>query len=159
LAVSTAGVSAQEEADGLVTEDVEPGVVRVISDGAGHDLEETHPTYRYDMDSVFVAPDGTVWLSSSYRDTDNEANPGGGLVWALGQSGTPQYPAGVFCFRGAFVGDSYNEDAFGATCFDPDTGTETRYLTSTHLNAVAAAPDGTFWAVAGGGGLYHITPE
>jgi hypothetical protein len=36
------------------------------------------------MDSVFVAPDGTFWLGTSYRDTDNDANPPGGLVWALG---------------------------------------------------------------------------
>ena len=40
----------------LVTEEVEPGVQRIISDGAGHDLEKRHPMYRYDMDSVFVAP-------------------------------------------------------------------------------------------------------
>src|SRR5262245_40108319 len=84
----------------LVTEEVEPGVVRVKSDGASHDLEKKHPTYRYDMDSVFVAPDGTVWLGTSYRDTDNEANPPGGLVWALGQSETSQYPAKRFCFPG-----------------------------------------------------------
>ncbi len=100
LAGAAVGVSAQDESAtaGLVTEEVEPGVVRIIRDGAGHDLEERHPTYRYDMDDVFVTPDGTVWLATSYRDTDNEANPPGGLVWALGQSGTPQYPAERFCF-------------------------------------------------------------
>jgi hypothetical protein len=111
------------------------------------------------MDSVFVAPDGTVWINSSYRDTDNDANPGGGLVWALGQSETSQYSAEQFCFRGAFVGHSYNEDALGVSCFDPATETDTRYLTSTHINALPAAPDGTFWAVGGSGGLYHITPQ
>ena len=97
----------------LVTEEVEPGVERIRSDGAGHDLEERHPTFRYDMDDVYVTPDGTVWLSSSYSDTDNEANPPGGLVWALGQSETPQYPAAVFCFRGDFD----KPEALGVTCY------------------------------------------
>ena len=82
-----------------MTEEVEPGVERIRSDGAGHDLEKRHPTNRYDMDDVYVTPDGTVWLNSSYSGTDNEANPPGGLVWALGQSETPQYPAAAFCFR------------------------------------------------------------
>jgi len=143
----------------LVTEEVAPGVVRIKSDGAGHDLEKKHPTYRYDMDGVFVAPDGTVWLNTSYRDTDNEANPPGGLVWALGQSGTSQFAPKHFCFPG----EPDNSDATGVTCFDPATETSTKYLAGTHVNAVAAAPDGTFWAVgadgAENGGLYHITPK
>jgi hypothetical protein len=141
----------------LVTEEVEPGVVRIRSDGAGHDLEERHPTLRYDMDNVFVTPDGTVWVSSSYSGTDNEANPAGGLVWALGQSETTQYPA-TFCFPGA----PNQPQALGVTCYDPATDTQTKYLVGTQIIAVAAAPDGTFWAVgsdgAENGGLYHITP-
>ena len=141
----------------LVTEEVEPGVERIRSDGAGHDLEERHPTNRYDMDGVYVTPDGTVWLSSSYSDTDNEANPPGGLVWALGKSGTPQYPAAVFCFPGDFD----KPETLGVTCHKGDTAT--KYLATTKINAVAAAPDGTFWAVGGdgaeNGGLYHITPK
>jgi hypothetical protein len=143
----------------LVTEEVEPGVDRIISDGAGHDLEKRHPTYRYDMDSVFVAPDGTVWLGTSYRETDNDANPPGGLVWALGQSGTSQYAPKRFCFPG----EPDNSEGSGVTCYEPATDTQTRYLEGTHINAVAAAPDGTFWAAGShgteNGGLYHITPE
>ena len=84
VAGSAAGALAQDDGlAGLVTEEVEPGVERVISDGAGNDLEEKHPSCRYDMDGVFVAPDGTVWLTTSYRGTDNDANPPGALVWAL----------------------------------------------------------------------------
>ncbi len=97
----------------LVTEEVEPGVERIRSDGAGHDLEEKHPTFRYDMDDVYVTPDGTVWLSSTYSGTDNDANPPGGLVWALGKSETPQYPAAVFCFPG----EVDKPEALGVTCF------------------------------------------
>jgi hypothetical protein len=157
LAGAAVGVVAQEGdaqgLPGLVTEEVEPGVERIVSDGAGHDLDEQHPTYRYDMDGVFVAPDGTVWLTTSYRGTDNDANPPGALIWALGQSGTPQYPADRFCFT----------EGRGVTCWDPATGTETSYLAGTPINQVAVAPDGTWWAVgadgAENGGLYRITVE
>jgi hypothetical protein len=89
LSGSAIAASAQDGSEGLVTEQMEPGVERIVSHGAGHDLDEKHPTYRYDMDGVFVAPDGTVWLTSSYRGTDNDANPPGALVWALGQPETP----------------------------------------------------------------------
>lgn len=163
LAACSPGQAASPSVSGstasLVTEEVEPGVERIISDGAGHDLEKRHPTYRYDMDSVFVAPDGTVWLGTSYRETDNDANPPGGLVWALGQSGTTQYAPNRFCFPG----EPDNPEGSGVTCYEPATDTQTRYLDGTHINAVAAAPDGTFWAVGNdgteNGGLYHITPE
>ena len=111
------------------------------------------------MDGVYVTPDGTVWLSSSYSGDDNDANPPGGLVWALGQPETSQYPAEVACFPGE---PPFNEpEPLGVTCFKGDT--QTKYLANTRINAVAAAPDGTFWAVGGdgaeNGGLYHITPE
>ena len=103
LAGSAVGVNATDDTDpddtqldGLVTEEVEPGVERIISDDAGHDLDETHPTYRYDMDNVLVTADGTVWLSTSYSREDNDANPSGGLLWALGQPGTFSVPV-VFC--------------------------------------------------------------
>ena len=99
----------------LVTEEVEPGVERIRSDGAGHDLEERHPTFRYDMDNVYVTPDGTVWLSSTYSDTDNEANPPGGLVWALGQSETSQYSSRAFLLPRR---TSDNPEALGVTCFE-----------------------------------------
>ena len=155
LAGSAVGVQAQDETSspGLVTEEVEPGVERIVRDDVGHDLDERHPAYRYDMDNVTITPDGTVWLTTSYRDTDNDANPPGQLVWALGQSGTAQYPSSHFC----------GTDGTGVTCFDPATETETTYLAGTPINQIAPAPDGTFWAVGGhsgeNGGLYHITPE
>ena len=159
LAGSAVGVTAQSpepEQAGLVTEEVEPGVERIISDGAGHDLDETHPTFRYDMDDVYITPDGTVWLSTTYSRSDNDANPPGWLRWAFGQPGTTSVPAGLGC-RPDF------RDDLGLTCFDPATETETEYLASTPINAVAVAPDGTIWAVGGydgdNGGLYRITPE
>ena len=147
---------AQDEADvsaGLVTEEIEPGVERIVRDGAGHDLDEMHPTYRYDMDSVFVLPDGTVWLSSTYSREDNDANPQGALTWALGQPGMFQHsPDSPSC----------GTEGEGVSCWDRVAVRETAYLADTPINAVAVAPDGTIWAVGGyagdNGGLYRITP-
>ena len=113
---SAVGATAPDEPgpDGLVTEEVEPGVERIISDAAGHDLDETHPTNRYDMDDVFVTADGTVWLQTSYNGSDNDANPPGPLLWALGEPGMSE-PPDVPC-RPAL-----EEEGFGVICFDPAT--------------------------------------
>jgi hypothetical protein len=156
LVGSAVGVMAQDQSApaGPTTQEVAPGVELILNDGAGHDLLAKHPDYPLDMDNVYVTPDGTVWVSSSYRDTDNDANgPGGGLVWAVGQPDTARYPAGPLCFRGTFD----DPEITGVTCYDLVAGTETRYLAGIGINAVAPAPDGTFWAV--GHGLYHITPQ
>jgi hypothetical protein len=138
LAGTAVGVAAQDETDALqlVTEEVEPGVERIISDGAGHDLDETHPTNRYDMDGIVIAADGTVWLSSSYHGPDNEANPEEGLVWALGQPGVYGAEQGVredggFLFP---LGDGslllVGEDVlrFDGEAFVPDDGPMVRQM-------------------------------
>jgi hypothetical protein len=133
---------------------VEPGVERIVSDGAGHDLDEQHPTYRYDMDNIFITSDGTIWLSTTYSRSDNDANPPGALLWALGQPGIVQLPPdSQIC----------GTDGYGVTCWAEDTGTETTHLADTPINQVAVAPDGTVWAVGGyagdNGGLYRISLE
>src|SRR6186713_265774 len=53
----TPGASASPSAPatllpGLVTEEVEPGVLRIIRDEAGHDLDVRHPAFRYDLDGM-----------------------------------------------------------------------------------------------------------
>ena len=155
----SASPSGETSTADLVTEEVEPGVERIRSDGAGHDLEERHPTNRYDMDNVYVTPDGTVWVSSSYSGTDNEANPPGGLVWALGQSETSQFPAERLLLPRRTGQPGEPQASRALTLATPRPGTSS----ARNINAVAAAPDGTFWAVGGdgaeNGGLYHITPE
>jgi hypothetical protein len=155
---STLAVSAQDEPgpDGLVTEEVEPDVERIISDGAGHDLDETHPDFHYDMDDIAIMPDGAIWLWSSYSDTDNDANPPGGLLWVLGEPGETTTPEpSVFCY----IPDSH----FGVVCWDPVEEMEVPYLGGVRINALAIAPDGTAWAVGEhdgeNGALYHITPS
>jgi hypothetical protein len=79
----------------LVTEEVGPGVLRIVSDDAGHDLGERHPSFSYDMDRIAIAPDGTVWLTTTFSRSDNKANPPGPLVWALGVPGSYTLEEGV----------------------------------------------------------------
>lgn len=161
LAGSAVGVNATDdtdpddtELDGLVTEEVEPGVERIISDGAGHDLDERHPTYRYDMDDVAVTPDGTVLLWSSHHETDDTT----AIVslWALGEPGMSELPD-IFCEVVPA------EEGFGLLCVDTPEGVVTTYLAGVPINEVVVAPDGTIWAVGGydggSGGLYRITHE
>ncbi len=214
LVGSAVGVMAQDASApaGLVTEEVEPGVERIIRDDAGHDLDEKHPRYRYDMDRIAIAPDGTVWLSTTYSREDNEAHPGGeAMVWALGKPGTygvrvgspPESPS-TYLYVGPdgrktlvtievtssesvssipdlgwegpptqMRGEGQavlvarpdgvhrcGSSGVSVTCEAP-SGELTTYLKATRIDEVAAAPDGTIWAVGGykgdNGGLYRIT--
>ena len=167
LAGSAVGVNATDdtdpddtELDGLVTEEVEPGVERIISDGAGHDLDERHPTYRYDMEDVAVTPDGTVLLWSSYQ-RDRPRCPWSGRVCLCssghsGSLGCPSCPT-FYCQPVP------EEEGLGVHCIDTPEGVVTTYLAGTLINEVVVAPDGTIWAVGDydgeGGGLYRITHE
>jgi hypothetical protein len=83
-----------------VTEGVEPGVERVIRHGAGHDIDERQPTYRYDMDGSAIAPDGAVWLATTYSRSDNGANP------PAHQPGRAIAPDGTSWVVGGCDGDS-----------------------------------------------------
>ena len=169
LAGSAVGVNATDdtdpddtELDGLVTEEVEPGVERIINDGAGHDLDETHPTYRYDMEHVAVTPDGDVLLWSKLHETDRDVHPGGvgeGLLvlqWTLGEPGISELPD-IYC------DPVPEEEGLGLYCVDTPEGVVTTYLAGTLIHEVVVAPDGTIWAVGDddgeGGGLYRITHE
>jgi hypothetical protein len=148
--------------DGLVTEEVEPGVERIVSDDAGHDLDERHPTYRYDTEHVAVTPDGDVLLWSTLHETDRDVHPGGvgeGLLvlqWTLGESGMSELPD-IYC---DLVPE---EEGLGLYCVDTPEGVVTTYLAGTLINEVVVAPEGTIWAVGDydgeGGGLYRITHE
>jgi hypothetical protein len=154
LAGWAVGATARDEPgpDGLVIEEVEPGVERIISDDAGHDLDERHPTSHYDMDHVSVAGDGTILLQSTYHGADNDAHPPGAFVWALGEPGTTGLPDVFNC----------ETNGMGVTCID-QSGEATIYLADTPINEVRTAPDGTVWAVGDhdgeNGGLYRITPH
>ncbi len=246
LTGSLVGVAAQDETDALrlLTEEVEPGVERIISDGVGHDLDETHPDNRLDTDGIAVAPDGTVWLTTTNHGDDN-TYPSSAFIWALGQPGGYTHEHGLpvdtpipdlvtladgtllaVGYHGVsrlagdrFVPDDwfvlYAEDArlfpelqvagpegegsrilevpdrgivsvgdyscwrgsgptgwgvgaAGVTCAEAGEdgstpGVPTTYLARTSIYQIAAAPDGSVWAVGdydfGPGGLYRIMPE
>lgn len=68
---------------GLVTDEVGPGILRIVSDNAGHNLDEKHPNHRLDVDQIAITGDGTVWLSTTYSRSDNDGT--GAMVWALGR--------------------------------------------------------------------------
>ena len=55
--------STDELLAGMATETIEPGVYRVLSDGAGHDLT-VDPWRLMDLDSIHATPDGRVWVNA-----------------------------------------------------------------------------------------------
>ena len=73
----------------LVTEEVEPGVYRVLGDAAGHDLVAEPPA------GVTVAADGSIWLlrASEDRGTARSMDPYHDVdaVLRLGQEGTHRF--------------------------------------------------------------------
>ncbi len=132
--------SAAASIDGLVTEQVEPGVLRIIRDDAGHDLDARHPDFRYDLDTLTIADDGTIWIRSSPHHTDNQANDAGVPLWAVGRDDiqVPQAELGdpVPMADGSilFIGDSVIR--FDGTTFGLDFGASVR-----------PARAGTLWLV------------
>jgi len=135
---------------GLVTEEVEPGVYRVLSDGAGHDLVAEPPA------DVTVAPDGSIWLLRILEDSRSDPyHLQVDAVYRLGQEGThPFEPArqwgsdfavdtdGVAWVRiGAGTGDGAVLGVFdGSTWVDP-----TWPDGSTDVNGIEATADGAVW--------------
>ena len=57
---------------GMVTEEVEPGVFRVLDDGAGHTFPLVGVDHPRDVDGLYAAPDGAVWVRLSPCCSDNE---------------------------------------------------------------------------------------
>jgi hypothetical protein len=95
---SPAPTGSADPLSGLVTQQIEPGVLRVLRDDAGHDLDQGHPDHRYDLDRMTITGDGTIWLQSTYHESDNQAHPAGALLWALGRPG-------VFAMTDSLAGD------------------------------------------------------
>jgi hypothetical protein len=77
---------------GMVTEEVEPGVYRVLSDGVGHDLVAEPPV------GLTVGLDGSVWLLRGARLQENEATDIIRLAdaaYRLGRAGIHPFEAGT----------------------------------------------------------------
>jgi hypothetical protein len=135
--------------EGMVTEEVEPGVLRVVNDGV-RDLSQ--PAGAYSGFTVDVAPDGSVWLSSIdgrqelFRLGDEpvfefpsplsrwppylEVAPDGSL-WGIGA--VPGNREGIFSF-----------DAEGWTM---------RAIANDFAAALAIGSDGTAWVVGNNASL------
>ena len=84
-------MTTEELLSGMVTEEVEPGVERIVSDGAGHDLDGAYRDRPRVIDGIAIAPDGTVWLTTTHSGDDNDDS----LIWALGQPGTYTHEHGL----------------------------------------------------------------
>jgi len=140
---SPSPMTTEELLSGMVTEEVEPGVLRVVNDGVrdlSSSVEGCGPCFMVD-----VTPDGSVWLSGDTlrRDMfrlgeepvfeDPAANPPyrevapDGSLWGLGEP--PDDREGIFSFDGE--------------------GWTVRATATGYLTALAVGPDGTVWATSG----------
>ncbi len=144
---SASPTTTDELLSGMVTEEVEPGVIRVVNDGY-RDL--SYPNVGYPGYTVDVTPDGSVWLSDDegrqglfrlgeeavfefFKYTASwppylEAAPDGSL-WALGKD--PDWSDRIF----SFDGEGWTERA---------TTTDDTLL----FRALTIGPDGTAWVAA-----------
>jgi hypothetical protein len=133
---SPSPMTSEELLSGMVTEEVEPGVYRVINDGV-RDL-------AYAGGTVDVTPDGNVWLSG----------PGDGQdLFRLGEERVFEGLTGEAPFRqvapdGSLwaIGEDPDERP-GIYSFDGERWTE-RATATDLLYALAVGPDGTVWVGA-----------
>lgn len=111
---------------GLVTEPVAPGVVRVLSDGAGHDLASLG------VDDIAVGADGAVWMTASSG------------LFRLGQPGMAPV-RGDPSYRNLTVA---NDGTVWAGVGDPSSYDGERWSSSPgYVARWAVRPDGTVWGV------------
>jgi hypothetical protein len=137
-------MTTEELLSGMVTEEVEPGVYRVINDGV-RDIKYPEGPWGLAGFVVDVTPDGSVWFSANVGSEGlyrlgaepvfgavegfphyREVAPDGSL-WAIGE--VSDEPRGIYSFDGE--------------------GWTVRATPTDDLHALAVGPDGTVW-VAGG---------
>src|SRR6185503_7953283 len=107
------------------------------------------PDYPRDIDHIAVAPDGTVWIASTARESDNRFLDGF-EVWPVGEpglygsaDGVPAYVGWLMFMPGGTLWAIGSEIAR----FD---GTSWSKVEGSHR---AVTPDGTLWLVSPTGGL------
>ncbi len=155
LTASAIGVSGQDRSDsmttdellaGMVTEHVEPGVVRVVNDGV---RDPTFMAGGYPDASVDITPDGAVWLSG--RDA----------MYRLGDEATFQVPDDIGWLHRLDVGPDGSLWSIAHTwsiantsdyiqSFDGQTWIKRTGPTGDDLllGSLAIGPDGTVWVAA-----------
>ena len=145
---SPSPVTSDELLSGMVTEEVEPGVLRVLYDGAGHPMGADDPT---DFNRLYVGPDGAVWVIALVSDAPNP------VMWQLGVPGRhEQSPEGGFSepfdFATAPDGTLWVAGYAYLSSYDGVSWTEYRVAKEPSrewppsATAVEVLPDGTVWA-------------
>ncbi len=134
--------------EGFLFEEMEPGVRRLVSDGAGH-----FPSARYlcearDIDRVAVENDGSIVVWWTPHGIDNRL--GGSRVWILGQEGTrSEFPEPQLSTGSRFGTD---EDLWLAGQAAAD---EQGLGTITTDDRLGSRSDGTLWAMVDAGTDRH----
>ena len=148
-AVSSSPRTTDELRSGIVTEEVEPGVLRVLSDGAGHDLVADPPV------GLTIGLDGEVVLLASVTRPPYPAAID--RVYVLGEEGTEPLPgdgdadiywmdSAVDADGGLWVALGGNLDGGRLGRFDGSTWTMPTWPNgSGEVHAIEATSDGAVW--------------
>ena len=140
---SPSPMTTEELLSGMVTEEVEPGVFRVVNDGV-RDLSYPLGGWGCPGFMVDVTPDGSVWLSVDVgRARPVPPRRGTGV----------RGPRRLLSHRevapdgSLWASASVSDDRRGIFSFDGE-GWTVRATTTDALPALAVGPDGTVWVVA-----------
>jgi len=140
---SPSPMTTEELLSGMVAEEVEPGVYRVVNDGVRHlslAVGWGSPGHMVD-----VTPDGSVWLSVQQGDPPRMFRLGEEPVFKDVEA-FPRYrevaPDGSLWGLG-----EVSDDRPGILSFDGE-GWTVRATTTDRLSALAVGPDGTVWVAA-----------
>ncbi len=127
----------------LVTEEVEPGVYRVLSDGVRDLSREIRLALDAFGSDISVAPDGSVWYfgpDGSYRIGDASR--------AITDLSEPVNPRSI---EWATDGTAWGTTGQLVRFADGSWTAEEDFPRNTSVGAVGVAPDGVVWAVSDNG--------
>ncbi|MEX1294907.1 MAG: hypothetical protein AB1Z67_01930 [Candidatus Limnocylindrales bacterium] len=142
---------------GMLTEDIEPGVLRIVGDGIGHSVGRRDGRAVRDLDILYVGPDDAIWVLTSANSLDHRASEfEPAVIWRLGTRGTygaaEGFPPHVPPATGdptvmATADDGTLWVAAGhLASFDGRTWTAHRRQEGWHSTGVEVANDGSVWA-------------
>lgn len=149
LAGSVAGTAAQDDGtapdlESFRTREIEPGVVRILDDDAGHDLTRKPLQIHH----IVVGPSGQVWLSVTVPGEDERTDSP--RMWPLGQAKSYGPKDGIGKqHRRLFFDRQDRLWAVGSRAAMLD-GQE---WASTQAKRSLVAPDGTVWLSGSGFGV------
>ena len=155
---SPSPTTTEELLSGMVTEEVEPGIYRVIDDGAGHApgvIEGDHVMPR-SLDRLHIEPDGSVWVMTTVYGDDWGKPDDKAVAWQVGVEGRygqedrfpgHEYPNRMpsdLTFATAPDGTLWAAGRWGLGSFDGEAWTP--HGEGIWANTVSVLPDGTAWA-------------